>query len=213
MVYYGQTGKQAVQHLHFRLKGAYHMETSIILQHEIRAVRIERQHFPASRFIGIRYQNSDRKNGTFSHLWAQWFETERFATLEALQTAEFRAAFPDAEAYYGLMRNKPGATEDSFEYWIGMFLPPDAEAPEGFQAIPFGPTEAAVCWLRGQECELYRREEDVFSLLCREGFQPARLPDGGFYFFERYVCPRFTVPDKDGSVILDIGFLAKGCTD
>ena len=184
------------------------METDIQLQHGIRAVRIERQRLPASRFIGVRYGNGDRKNGGFSHLWGQWFESGWFDVLEALQTATFRAAFPDADAYCGLMCGRPGVPED-FSYWIGMFLPPDAEIPEGFQAIDFGPAEAAVCWLKGQEDELYRREEDAVSLLRREGFQPASLPDGRCCFFERYACPRFTAPDGGGSVILDMGFLTK----
>ena len=180
------------------------MEKEIFLQPGIRVVRIERQRFPACRFAGIRYKNSDRRDGTFSHLWGEWFQTGRFDALEALQTPEFRAAFPDAGAYWALMRSNSGAPED-FEYWIGMFLPPDAAA-DGVETLPFPASEAAVCWLKGPEEELSPLEGQCFAFLRGEGFEPA----AGAYFFERYACPRFTTPDEDGGVILDLGFFTEG---
>ena len=32
---------------------------------------------------------------------------------------------------------------------------------------------------------------------------------GAWWFFERYACPRFTTPDENGAVILDIGHYVK----
>ena len=38
----------------------------------------------------------------------------------------------------------------------------------------------------------------------QEGMRIIADEQGAFWFFERYVCPRFTEPDSQGNVILDI---------
>ncbi|MGX6443548.1 hypothetical protein ACWM35_10045 [Neobacillus sp. K501] len=43
----------------------------------------------------------------------------------------------------------------------------------------------------------------------RRGYELETDEAGAWWFFERYGCPRFTTPDKDGNVILDICHFVK----
>ncbi|MNC80376.1 hypothetical protein D3C75_1331520 [compost metagenome] len=52
-------------------------------------------------------------------------------------------------------------------------------------------------------------EGECYHKLVDNGIDVISEADGGFYFFERYACPRFTTPDEKGEIILDIGFFAK----
>ena len=45
------------------------------------------------------------------------------------------------------------------------------------------------------------QEERCRERLTTEGFKPSPL-----CYFERYACPRFTTPDENGNIILDICF-------
>ena len=38
----------------------------------------------------------------------------------------------------------------------------------------------------------------------KQGMEIISDEAGAYWFFERYTCPRFTTPDEDGNVILDI---------
>ncbi len=37
-------------------------------------VNTYREQAPASRFIGIKYDESNRVDGSFAHLWTSWFK-------------------------------------------------------------------------------------------------------------------------------------------
>ncbi len=52
-------------------------------------------------------------------------------------------------------------------------------------------------------------QDELAVKLREEGFEGVLDADGACWFFERYGCPRFTVPDEKGNVILDIGFFVK----
>ena len=45
-------------------------------------VKTEKLLRPACRLTGLRYTEADRKNGSFSHKWAEWFSQGLFAPLE-----------------------------------------------------------------------------------------------------------------------------------
>ena len=77
---------------------------------------VYRQALPATRFIGRKYSDADRVNGSFANKWGEWFSQGYFETLEQLTIPE--PFFEDSDAYIGLMRWKEG---EPFEYWIGMF--------------------------------------------------------------------------------------------
>ncbi len=61
-----------------------------------------------------------------------------------------------------------------------------------------------VCWMQGPEEELFINEEKCEDELTNAGYEITSDKEGAGWFFERYVCPRFTVKDEEGRAILDI---------
>lgn len=163
-------------------------------------IKVYRQRIPAARFVGKIYGDGDRgADGGFGAQWDEWWREGWFERLRAAVGG--RREFEDADATIGLMRWKDG---EPFQYWIGMFLPAGTEVPEGFRHVDFDATLLGVGWLRGTEAELFGHE-DMCAKACMDAGQ--RITDdgtGAYWFFERYCCPRFTVPDADGRAILDI---------
>ena len=172
----------------------------------MKITRIYTQHFPARRFIGKKYGDPDRVNGSFGRQWGEFFENGWFDILEKAAETSPEEGFEDGGAYIGLMRCKDG---DPFEYWVGMFLPPETPVPDGFASRDFAEGELGVGWIYGLEWELYGHESDVAAKLGEEGISIKNDAEGAYWFFERYACPRFTTPDAEGNVILDIGFFAE----
>lgn len=169
-------------------------------------VKTYKQAIPAMRFIGIKYGNEDRVNGSFAAKWGEWFETERFHELDSLVTADLIHEYEDFHAQMGLMRWKEG---EEFEYWIGRFLPEGTVVPEGYNSIDFSASYLGVCWLHGTQPEIYGKEHECANKLAEEGYELVTDEEGAWWFFERYGCPRFTQPDQDGNVILDICHFVK----
>lgn len=159
------------------------------------------QALPVTRFVGIKYGDKDRVNGTFGHQWGEWFEKNRFEKLEGLLTEEFNKTYEDSQAYVGLMRWKDG---EPFQYWIGMFLPQNTQIPEGFDSVDMRSGNLGVCWLQGIEEQLYCNEDKCAKRLEEKGHEIMADEEGAWWFFERYVCPRFTEKNEEGKVILDI---------
>ncbi len=159
------------------------------------------QTIPASRFAGVKYGDEDRVNGGFGEKWGDWFANDRFSKVEVLLTEEFNSTYEDAGAYVGLMRWKDG---EPFQYWIGMFLPAGVSVPEGYGYVDMPEAKLGVCWLHGPEGELYCHEDQCADRLSREGHEILQDGEGAWWFFERYGCPRFTTPDEQGEVTLDI---------
>lgn len=159
------------------------------------------QPVPAMRFVGIRYGEEDRVDGGFGQKWGEWFQNNLFQPLEQMVTEELLMKYEDAGAYIGMMRWKEG---EPFQYWIGMFLPQGTEVPEGYGYVDVPASNIGVCWLHGLEGELYCNEDKCAERLSQEGYEMITDDEGAYWFFERYGCPRFTTPDEEGKVILDI---------
>lgn len=164
------------------------------------------QWFPASRFIGIKYGEEDRIDGGFGQQWGTWFEEGRFPVLERLLNEDYMKSYEDAPNYIGLMRWKDN---EPFQYWIGMFMPPDSQVPEGYRFVDLPEAKLGVCWLQGPEYELYGQEEKCGIRLRQEGYEVVADEEGAWWFFERYGCPRFTKPDEQNRRILDICHFVK----
>jgi predicted transcriptional regulator YdeE len=169
-------------------------------------VKTYKQAIPAMRFIGMKYGNKDRVDGSFAAKWGEWHETERFHELDSLVTEDSIHKYEDFDSQIGLMRLKEG---EEFEYWIGMFLPEGTEVPEGFESINFSASHLGVCWIQGTQPDIYGKEEECADKLVEEGYELVTDENGAWWFFERYGCPRFTQPDEDGNVILDICHFVK----
>lgn len=153
---------------------------------------------PALRFIGKRYSDSDRVGGNFGSKWGEWFENGWFGILEKQFDAGLPEVYENGDAYIGLMRETEKGT---FEYWIGIFMPPETNIPEGFGFIDFPAGELGVCWIYGRENEVYMHEEECYRRLKAAGIDVSTD-----WCFERYTCPRFTTPDEKGNIILDMCF-------
>lgn len=168
-------------------------------------VRTYAQSAPAMRFIGRRYGNQDRQDGSFSHLWDMWFSQGMFEPLEKLSAPI--PGYEDQDAYLGLMQCKDG-DDAFFAYWIGMLLPPETPVPEGYEALDLPANTMHVAWVKGKEetGDVYCKEEMCLQALSENGL--ATRPQSGMWLcMERYQCPRFTTPDQEGNMILDMCFL------
>ncbi|HML47896.1 MAG TPA: hypothetical protein PKE04_14230 [Clostridia bacterium] len=164
-------------------------------------VKAYRQEIPAMRFIGKKYEDGDRVNGMFGAVWGTWFENGWFAPLESRMSDAWKSAYEDSDAYVGLMRWKSG---EPFEYWVGMFAPADSDVPEGYAFCDFPAGALGVCWVYGKEPEVYGVEDKCAARLGKENLNIVADEAGAYWFFERYGCPRFTAPDEQGNIILDI---------
>ena len=169
-------------------------------------VKTYRQHIPPLRFVGLRYGDGDRVDGGFGAQWGEWFANGRFEVLEKT-CGSLKNVYEDGDAYIGLMRWKDG---EPFEYWVGIFFPENAPVPEGYASVDFPASDLGVCWLRGKEGEVYCQEEACANRLQQEGMTVVPDERGAFWFFERYGCPRFTTPDAEGNIILDICHFVAG---
>lgn len=165
----------------------------------VKVIKTYRQQIPAIRFIGKKYQDKDRVNGTFSKHWGDWFTNGWFEVLE--KNSSSKADFEDSDAYIGLMRYKKG---EPFEYWIGMFFSANTEVPTGFSFVDFDAASLGVSWLYGKEYEVYGKENLCAESCLQAGYKIVPDDKGAYWFFERFGCPRFTTPDENGNIILDI---------
>jgi len=159
-------------------------------------VKAYKESYPATRFIGKRYTDTDRVNGFFGAKWGEWHANNLFAPLETLEMLP-----ENGDAYVGAMRMHNGV----FEYWIGLHLPAGTEVPDGYECVDIEPMDYAVFWLYGNEQngELYGMDNHV---MCEEEIKNQGWTQRNDYWcFERYNCPRFTNPDVHGNVILDYG--------
>ena len=154
----------------------------------VRILEVRKEHCPAARLIGKRYEGAPA--------WGEWWENGWFDMLEK----QPRLPFND-DAYIGAVRIVDGKPE----YWIGMFFPEQTEVPQGFQGVDIAPVDYAVCYLYGREGsrDFYAMDthEQCLNALKVAGF--VRREDD--WCFERYQCPRFTTADEHGCVILDYG--------
>ena len=163
--------------------------------------KVYREHMPHVKLIGKRYTNSDRdEGGTFARYWQQWFEKGWFDCLEHCKAA------PDVSGdYLGVMRMSDG---DNFEYWIGMFLPANTAAPDGYDFIDLAEGDIGVCWIKGKQEDgsIFNMHDACLKKLEENGMGDYRKDETGrCLFFERYTSPRFTEKDDSGNVILDYG--------
>ncbi len=160
-------------------------------------VNVYRQSLPDVKLVGKRYTDHDRDTSdTFAQYWKQCVAEDWPGTL-----MQCGCIAQVSEDMVGAMR----LTEDGFEYWIGAFLAPEATIPEGFEAVEIPAGDVGICWLRGDEAngELFSMEASELSMaaLVERGWN---FSEEG-WFFERYNTERFTKPDANGHVILDVG--------
>lgn len=172
----------------------------------MKIIKSYRQSVPAVKLIGKKYGDADRVDGMFSYRWMQWMSNGWFQTIEdaAGGRETLQSLYEDGTAALGFMRYKNGAP---FEYWIGMFTPPNAQVPEGFDCLELGAPNLGVCWYFGTEDEIYGKEHLAMERLQAEGMKLHTDEQGYLNFFERYSEERFVDQDEKKSKILDVAFI------
>jgi predicted transcriptional regulator YdeE len=163
--------------------------------------KVYKQDVPTLRFIGKKYGNKDRVDGMFGKYWGDWHQNGWFSLLEKQANNDLKTIYEDGDAYIGLMRWKEG---EPFEYWIGIFMPENTSVPDGFECHDFPKATLGVCWVHGKESEVFMQEENCMKKLEGDGHELMKDKENAYWFFERYACPRFTTPDENGKIILDI---------
>ena len=179
-------------------------------------IKVYRQSIDAVRFIGKKYDNADRANGTFGIKvkWDEWFENNWFEIIENKISNNPDDTCADGGAYIGLTRNKHG---EPLQYWIGMFTPMNTKTPKGFDYIDFPKSELGVCWVRGKKEYLYMMNEGIGIIeQCNEKLKKEEMyhvhdKNDVCWAFERYACPRFIKPDEKRNIILDICLFMNFC--
>ena len=161
-------------------------------------IKVYKQSINAMRFVGKKYDDNDRVNGNFGAKWDEWHTNGWFGEIEKQINVSLKDINEDGDSYIGLIR---GGHDNPFEYWIGIFLPEGTTVPDVFTCLDFPASELGVCWIYGKEDEVFMLEGKCGKRLEREGFNVNTE-----WCFERYNCPRFTTPDEQGNIILDICF-------
>lgn len=164
-------------------------------------IKVYRQPLGAMRFIGKKYGDDDRVDGNFGAKWGEWHQNDWFGVIERQIDTGLKEVYEDGDSYIGLMR---GGHDTPFEYWIGVFMPEGTAVPDGFRFIDFPACDLGVCWIYGKESEVFALEGKCGQRLEEEGFDIDTE-----WCFERYNCPRFTTPDENGNIIIDICFFTK----
>ncbi len=172
----------------------------------IRITNMYKEHFPALRFIGKRYTNDDRHEGSFEKQWDEWMRSDAFTAMRQAVPAS-----PFTEDTIGLMTMRGNMMD--FTYWIGLLYPAGTEVPEGYRSLDLPESDIGVAWVCGKQ-ENGEIFGDAHNVVCEElernGLGKFRDDIAGagndtYCFFERYNCPRFTEKDADGNVTLDYG--------
>ncbi len=160
-------------------------------------IKVYREEIPALRFIG-------KKCPDFGGWWGEWFANGWFDEIEQTMGGEeaICSLWENGAGYIGLERRAEG---QPFEYWIGMFAPPETDVPDGFACIDFPTLSLGTCWLYGQENKVHDTSGCRVAIEA-QGMVPWRDERGGEWSFENCLCPRFTTPDEKGNVILDYCF-------
>ena len=163
------------------------------------------QTLPACRFVGKKYPQADMGPKGFSAQWELFFENGWFDRIEAAAggAQAVRALYEDGGAYVALER-----WGNTNEYWIGMLTPPGAPAAEGFEFSDLPAMKLGVVWVYGAEPDIYGKESECMRLLQANGLEPDKQ-NGDLICMERYACPRYTTPDENGNIILDICFAVR----
>jgi len=153
--------------------------------------KVYKQDIPATRFIG--------KKG---YKWEDWFQNGWFDVLEGLVNEDFKIRYTDWGAYLGLYRFDK---DDTYEYYIGMFLPDNTPVPKDFEHIDIPTSALGVCWACGEIPTVHGMLDIALERLEEEYTIKPDINET-VWCIERCACPRYTEPDEHGNVILDICF-------
>lgn len=166
-------------------------------------IKVYKQKIPAMRFMGKNYGNGKHPD------WGDAFGSDVFGKIERASGGadKIRTLYEDTNAFLGLYYRN--AESGGYNGWVGMFTFPDTEAPEGLEYIDFPEQNLGVCWIYGSRDEVYHLVPQCPDILTSAGMDIQTDEKGYLGFFERDLCPRFTIPDEKGNIILDYCYFVK----
>ncbi len=162
----------------------------------MKIVNVQCEKLPEMKLIGKCYRQSDADEfGSYSGKWDEWFQNNWFDALKGDGGIE-----KISDDFIGLMRTYEGQQE----YWIGILMAPNDPVPAGYESLSLPAGDLGVCFVYGNEDsgELYSAQ--IWELCLQAYAEQGWSVKEGTVFMERYNCPRFTTPDEQGNVILDI---------
>lgn len=127
-------------------------------------------------------------------LWDTCFSSNIFAPLEAQPDYVYDSA------YVGAMLDWDKGDGD-FTYICGIMMREGVQVPEGYACHKLDATKIAVGWIRGTDVSdvCSNAHEQTELALKEKGYDCSNME----WCMEVYNCPRFTVPDESGRIILD----------
>jgi predicted transcriptional regulator YdeE len=175
----------------------------------VEIIKVYKQTVGALRFIGKKYDNANRTNGTFGikSKWNEWFENGWFENIKK----QTNSSSENNNAYIGLLHNEP---EKPFKYWIGIFAPEGTEVPNGFDYVDFPKSDLGICRVRGKADDVYMNEGISIIEQCNAKLKEKRMNHvhdkfNACWAFERYDYPHFPKQDEKGNGILEICLFMK----
>ncbi len=168
-----------------------------------------RQSMPEVKFIGRKYLEKDRDEyGGYGSKWdLAWSQGDFDKIEQAAGGAEkLHALCEDGDATYAMMRYSLPERGLPFEYWVGMLAPVDTPVPDGMESVLIPAADMGVVWIHGDMDDLFAHEEECTKLCAQNGLHLKAMDEqnNSWYCFERYCCPRFTTPDEQGHVTVDL---------
>lgn len=182
-------------------KLTFQIPTKENMDMSVEIIKVYKQKVPALRFIGKKYGDNDRMDGTFDKCWENWLQNGWFKLLENQTNKDLKLLYEDGESRIGLMRWKEG---ELFEYWIGIFMPENTPVPKGYDFHDFPKSTLGVCWVYGKDSDVYFQEDNCAKKLEKLGHKIIKDKEDAYWFFERYNSLRITASDENGNIILDV---------
>ena len=156
-------------------------------------IKTFKENIPAMRFIGKKYED-------IGH-WEEWWQNGWFDLLENTMGGadKILGLWENGGGYVGVERR---AKTGEFSYYIGMFTPANTPVPNGFVHIDFSNLGLGTCWIYGKENEVHDTSA-CKQKLAENGIRIWQDEKGAEWSFENCLCPRYTMPDNKGNIILD----------
>jgi predicted transcriptional regulator YdeE len=158
-------------------------------------VKFEVKALPPVRVVGkaIRVEMNMQEN-PIPAFWGKCFGDGTLKTLEDMTDQVYDPA------YVGFMC-RWGGSDGKFTYIVGMLMKEGTPVPDGYESEDISACEVAIGWIKGKEPDVYMASHQLTSAeMERLGLV---MDESKGWCMELYNCPRFTVPDGNGDLILD----------
>lgn len=161
-------------------------------------IKLDVKKLPPLKLVGkeIRYNMESHMKGDnrMPAFWDRCFKEDIFSPLQA------QVDFVYDNAYVGVMIDWDKG-DGNFSYIVGMLMLEGVSIPDNYVHRDIEETDVAIGWIKGENtadvCSTAHSQTE--QSLKEKGYKCAQMK----WCMELYNCPRFTVPDEKGHIILD----------